>query len=103
MPNIKRAALKANTTKSLIFILSPQQDLSPDQNGFKGGTPFPSPQPSSYWVAGLRGGATGADGLANFAASIGTFGCTSLSSVVACPSVQVTTVRKGILTPATSR
>src|SRR5213594_3109406 len=37
-----------------------------------------------YWGRGAGAG------LVNFAASIGTFGCTSLSSVVACPLVQVT-------------
>src|SRR4051812_14205860 len=43
------------------------------------------------------------EGLANFAASIATLGCTSVSSVVVCPSVHVTIQRKGNFTPATSR
>jgi hypothetical protein len=59
-------------------------------------------QPKSYGVAGLGAGTQGI-GLANFAASIGTFGCTSLISKVDCPSVQVTAQRKGNLTPETSR
>jgi hypothetical protein len=42
-------------------------------------------------------------GLANFAASIATFGCTSLSSNVDRPFSHVTVQRKGILTPETSR
>jgi hypothetical protein len=42
-------------------------------------------------------------GLANLVASIGTFGRTSFSAIVFCPFVHVTTTRKGILTPATSR
>ena len=51
----------------------------------------------SYWGRGAGAG------LASFAASIGTFSCTSLSSVVACPFVQVVVQRNGILTPDTSR
>ena|SRR5438128_1712073 len=42
-------------------------------------------------------------GLANFAASIATFGCTSLSSIFDRPFSHVTVQRKGILTPETSR
>jgi hypothetical protein len=53
-----------------------------------------------YRAAGL---AVGGAGMANFAASIRAFACTSLSSIVDRPSVQVTTRRKGTLTPATSR
>jgi hypothetical protein len=58
-------------------------------------------------IKGLRGCRLGAGtqgtGLANFAASIGAFGCTSLISKVDCPSVQVSVQRKGNLTPETSR
>jgi NADPH:quinone reductase-like Zn-dependent oxidoreductase len=42
-------------------------------------------------------------GLANFAASIGTFGRTSVSSKVSTPDSQVTVHRNGSFTPATSR
>jgi hypothetical protein len=48
---------------------------------------------------GRRNGA----GVANLAGSIATLGRTSLSAMVFCPSVQLTIVRKGIFTPATSR
>jgi hypothetical protein len=60
-----------------------------------------SHRPQNYRATVLGGGA-GA-GLANFAASIVAFGCTSLSSVVDWPSVHVMIHLKGSLTPATSR
>lgn len=41
--------------------------------------------------------------MAKRAGSIGTFGCTSESSIVACPVVQVIVVLNGIFTPRTSR
>src|SRR5437867_9150669 len=41
------------------------------------------------------------DGLANLAASMGTFGCSWLSSVVAWPFVHVVVQRNGSLTPET--
>ena len=42
-------------------------------------------------------------GLANLAASIATFGCTSLNSKTDRPLSQLTVQRNGIFTPATSR
>jgi len=42
-------------------------------------------------------------GRANFAASTGTLGCTSVNTTVERPSSHVIVKRKGILTPATSR
>jgi len=59
--------------------------------------------PKGYRVAGRTGGGVGGDGLANFATSIGAFGCTSLSSKFSFPSSHVTVQRNGILTPETSR
>jgi len=59
-------------------------------------------EPSRGYCAANLGGGAGA-GLLNLAASIGTFGCTAVSCVVDCPSVQVTVQRKGILIPATRR
>ena len=47
--------------------------------------------------------AFGGAGLANCAASMRTFGCTWLSSIVDRPSVHVITRRNGTFTPATSR
>ena len=44
-----------------------------------------------------------AAGFTNFAAATAAFGCTSVSSVVDCPSTQVTCHLKGILTPETAR
>lgn len=64
------------------------------------GVPVTAPK-SAYRTAGLAC-AAGA-GFANFAASTATLGCTSVRSMVDCPSVHVATQWKGILTPATSR
>ena len=48
-------------------------------------------------------GATAGAGLANFAASIATFGCTSVSSTTSRPDTQAKDHLNGTLTPATSR
>ena len=58
---------------------------------------------TSHRAAGRARGSAGGAGFENFVASIGTFGCTSLSSKFSFPSSHVTVQRKGILTPATSR
>ena len=62
-----------------------------------------SPEESLLLLAeGMTYGADGA-GLANLAASIGTFGCTSLNSTTSWPLTHDKVQEKGIMTPATSR
>src|SRR2546426_6612487 len=56
-----------------------------------------------YRAPALTGVTTAGAGLPNLAASMVTFACTSVSSTMVWPLVQVTTERKGSWTPATSR